>query len=85
MEAGTATGWQATDWLEDIMLRTAGIDKYQQWITHDLKFNSPEVKTAMEDAAKIFFTDKYVNGTSGTPWLLSALNWRGISSSRAIM
>jgi alpha-glucoside transport system substrate-binding protein len=62
MEAGTATGWQATDWLEDIMLRTAGIDKYNQWITHELKFNSPEVTTAMEDAAKIFFTDGYVDG-----------------------
>jgi alpha-glucoside transport system substrate-binding protein len=62
MEAGTATGWQATDWLEDIMLRTAGIDKYQQWITNELKFNSPEVTTAMQDAAKIFFTDGYVDG-----------------------
>jgi alpha-glucoside transport system substrate-binding protein len=62
MEAGTATGWQATDWLEDIMLRTAGIDKYNQWITNDLKFDSPEVKTAMEDAGKIFFTPNYVFG-----------------------
>ena len=33
MEAGTATGWQATDWLEDIVLRTAGIDAYNKWIT----------------------------------------------------
>ncbi len=62
MEAGTATGWQATDWLEDIVLRTAGVDKYQQWITHDLKFDSPEIKTAMDDAAKIFFTPNYVFG-----------------------
>ena len=62
MEAGTATGWQATDWLEDIMLRTAGIDAYNNWITHDLKFNSPEVTTAMDDAGKIFFTDGYVFG-----------------------
>jgi len=62
MEAGTATGWQATDWLEDIMLRTAGIAKYQQWITHELKFDSPEVKAAMDDAAKIFFTQGYVDG-----------------------
>jgi alpha-glucoside transport system substrate-binding protein len=64
MEAGTATGWQATDWLEDIMLRTAGIDKYNQWITNDLKFDSPEVTTAMDDAGKIFFTPNYVFGGS---------------------
>jgi len=62
MEAGTATGWQATDWLEDIMLRTAGIDAYNNWISHDLLFDSPEVTTAMDDAAKIFFTDGYVYG-----------------------
>ncbi len=62
MEAGTATGWQATDWLEDIMLRTAGVDAYNNWITHDLLFNSPEVMTAMDDAGKIFFTPDYVFG-----------------------
>lgn len=62
MEAGTATGWQATDWLEEVMLKTAGIDKYNQWITHDLKFNSPEVTTAMNDIGKIFFTNGYVDG-----------------------
>jgi ABC-type glycerol-3-phosphate transport system substrate-binding protein len=43
---GAATGWIATDWLEDVMLRTAGIDKYNQWITNDLKFDSPEVRAA---------------------------------------
>ena len=62
MEAGTATGWQATDWLEAIMLRTAGIDKYNQWITHDLHFNSPEVLNAANIAAQIWFTPNYVFG-----------------------
>jgi alpha-glucoside transport system substrate-binding protein len=42
-----ATGWPATDWLEDIMLRTAGADLYDQWVSHDLLFNSPEVLRAM--------------------------------------
>ncbi len=62
MEAGTATGWQATDWLEDVVLRTAGIDAYQKWITGDLKFDSPEITAAMDDVAKIFFTPNYVYG-----------------------
>jgi alpha-glucoside transport system substrate-binding protein len=30
-ESGTATGWPATDWVEDIMLATAGQEKYTQW------------------------------------------------------
>jgi alpha-glucoside transport system substrate-binding protein len=62
MEAGTATGWQATDWLEDIVLRTAGIDAYNRWITHDLLFNSPEIMGAMDKAAQIFFTEGFVFG-----------------------
>ena len=59
---GAATGWIATDWLEDVMLRTAGIDKYNQWISHDLKFDSPEVRAALDVIAEEWFTEGYVNG-----------------------
>ena len=59
---GAATGWIATDWLEDVMLRTAGIDAYNKWITHDLKFDSPEVRAALDVLAEEWFTDGYVNG-----------------------
>lgn len=62
IESGGATGWIATDWLEDAVLRTAGVDAYQRWITGDLKFNSPEIKTAMDDIAKVFFGNGYVDG-----------------------
>ncbi|MGH9111766.1 MAG: ABC transporter substrate-binding protein, partial [Acidimicrobiales bacterium] len=34
-ESEAATGWPATDWMEDIMLRTAGTDVYDQWVTHE--------------------------------------------------
>ena len=64
MEAGTATGWQATDWLEDIVLRTAGIDAYNKWITHELKFDSPEITKAMGILHDIFFTEGNVYGGS---------------------
>src|SRR5712691_3997243 len=30
-ESGAASGWPGTDWLEDIVLRQAGADKYDQW------------------------------------------------------
>ena len=30
-ESGGATGWPATDWMEDIMLRTAGTETYDKW------------------------------------------------------
>src|SRR5436309_10984627 len=46
--SGTATGWPATDWLEEIVMRQSGPDVYDKWITHDVKFDSPEIKKAMD-------------------------------------
>jgi alpha-glucoside transport system substrate-binding protein len=59
---GQATGWIATDWLEDVMLRTAGVDAYNRWITNDLKFDSPEVREALAVIAEQWFTEGYVDG-----------------------
>ncbi|HEX5950793.1 MAG TPA: ABC transporter substrate-binding protein, partial [Actinomycetota bacterium] len=67
-ESGTATGWPATDWMEDIMLRTAGPDVYDQWVTHEIPFNDPAVVTAAETFGEVMFTDGYVlGGAADTP------------------
>ena len=60
--SGTATGWQTTDLVEAAMLRTAGIEAYDKWVSHELPFNSPEVKAAFDLAAQIYFTPGYVLG-----------------------
>lgn len=57
-----ATGWPGTDWIEDIMLRTAGAEAYDQWVSHELPFQSPEVKRAFELLGQVTFTDGYVLG-----------------------
>jgi alpha-glucoside transport system substrate-binding protein len=62
MEAGTATGWQFTDWVEEVMLRTASPEVYNQWINHELPFDSPEVRRAFEMVGEIMFTEGYVFG-----------------------
>ena len=62
IEAGTATGWQATDLVEAAMLRTAGVEAYDKWVSHELPFNSDEVKAALELVAQIYFTPDYVLG-----------------------
>ncbi|MEM9945711.1 MAG: ABC transporter substrate-binding protein [Cyanobacteria bacterium P01_D01_bin.36] len=62
LESGTATGWPGTDWIEDIMLRTAGPEAYSQWIDHRLPFNSPQVINAFEEFGKILRNPKYVEG-----------------------
>ncbi|WP_343909200.1 ABC transporter substrate-binding protein [Nocardioides aquiterrae] len=65
IESGEATGWPATDWLEDVLLRSAGPDVYDQWVAHDIPFNDPQVATALDDVGNILKNDKYVNGGIG--------------------
>ncbi len=43
VESGAATGWTATDWLEEVVLRQAGPDVYDQWIAHKVKFADPPI------------------------------------------
>ena len=63
-----ATGWPATDWLEDIMLRTAGPETYDKWVKHEIPFNDPAVKHAAEVFGQIMFTKGYVlGGAANTP------------------
>jgi len=63
--SGTATGWPATDWLEQVVLRTGGGDVYDKWISHAIKFNSPEITGAMQTVANWMLNPKYVNGGFG--------------------
>lgn len=63
--SGDATGWPATDWLEDMVLRTAGGDTYDKWVTNDVKFNDPAILEALETAGSILRNPEYVNGGIG--------------------
>jgi alpha-glucoside transport system substrate-binding protein len=62
LESGAATGWPATDWIEDFMVRQSGPDKYDEWWQGKLKFSSPEVKAAFEAFGKWATSDKYTFG-----------------------
>src|SRR5918996_4588336 len=65
-----STGWPATDWIEDIMLRTAGLDVYEQWYTHEIPFNDPAVLNAAEIFGDVMFHPDYVlGGAENTPSL----------------
>jgi alpha-glucoside transport system substrate-binding protein len=61
IESGAATGWPATDWMEELMLRTTSPENYDKWVAGELKFASPEVKKAAEAMTDIW-QDKYVYG-----------------------
>lgn len=60
---GDATGWQITDWVEQIVLETKGIQYYNDWISHKVTFEDPGIKAAFDNyVGKIFFTPSYVYG-----------------------
>lgn len=63
IESGPATGWPATDWLEDLVLKYGGIDEYNKWVAGDVKFSSDLVKQAANEFASLTFeTDGNVFG-----------------------
>ncbi len=64
-ESGSATGWPGTDWLEELMLRTAGPDVYDDWVSHKIPFNDPQVATALDKVGDILKNSKYVNAGFG--------------------
>ena len=63
--SGDATGWPATDWLEDAILRDAGPDVYNEWVEHKIPFNDPKIAESLDRVGAILKNDKYVNGGIG--------------------
>ncbi|ETX12747.1 alpha-glucoside ABC transporter substrate-binding protein [Roseivivax halodurans JCM 10272] len=59
--SGAATGWPGTDWIEDLLLRTAEPEIYDQWVTHEIAFDHPDVIAAFEEF-DWFLKDEYLNG-----------------------
>jgi alpha-glucoside transport system substrate-binding protein len=60
--SGGATGWVATDWIEDLMLRTQPPEVYDGWVDNTVKFNDPRVIQAMDIFGSIAKNDKMVAG-----------------------
>lgn len=60
--SGGATGWPATDWVEDMMLRTQPPEVYDQWVKNEIKFDDPRVVAAIEEFGQFARNDDYVAG-----------------------
>ena len=61
---GAADGWTLTDLFENVYLRTAGGEKYDELATHAIPWTDQSVKDALAEMAKIFQTDNVAGGTS---------------------
>lgn len=62
IESGAASGWPATDWVEDLMLRTAGPEAYDQWVNHELAWTSDEVSNAVSLFGEVARSEEMVVG-----------------------
>lgn len=66
LESGAASGWPGTDWIEDIMLHSAGPELYDQWVQHKISWTHPSVRKAFEYFGQIVLNPKFVfGGTTG--------------------
>jgi alpha-glucoside transport system substrate-binding protein len=65
ISSGEATGWPVTDWMEDFMLRLSGPDVFDQWVHHDIAFNSDAPTQALDAVGDYLKNPDYVNGGYG--------------------
>jgi alpha-glucoside transport system substrate-binding protein len=62
IESAGATGWVATDWLEDFVLHYGGPQKYDQWVKHEIPFTDPVVVQSAQEFEKLALADGNVFG-----------------------
>ena len=65
ISSGEATGWPITDWMEDFMLRIGGPKVYDQWVNHDIAFNSAVPTEALDGVGAYLKNPAYVNAGFG--------------------
>ncbi|WP_179380003.1 ABC transporter substrate-binding protein [Jannaschia marina] len=63
--SGGATGWPATDWVEDMMLRTQPPETYDAWVSNEIPFDDPAVIGAIEEFGYFARNDDFVAGGAG--------------------
>ena len=60
--SGSATGWPATDWVEDLMLRTQPPEVYDGWVSNEIPFDDPRVVAAIDEFGAFARNESYVAG-----------------------
>lgn len=64
--SGAATGWPATDWVEDLLLRTQPASVYDQWVSNEIKFDDPKIVDAIEEFGWFARNNSFVDGGAGS-------------------
>lgn len=76
-DPGGASGWPATDWIEDLLMHQSGASTYNDWVSHKIKFDSAPVKQAADEMAKLLFTKGNVAG--GQKGIANS-NWQTVAN-----
>lgn len=67
--SGGATGWPATDWVEDMLLRTQPPEVYDQWVSNEIPFDDERIVAAIEEFGWFARNEDFVDG--GTEGVVS--------------
>lgn len=63
---GGSDGWTLTDWFENVYIRTAGPERYDQLAEHEIPWTDDSVREALETLAEVFGrTELIAGGSSG--------------------
>lgn len=60
--SGDDTGWPATDWVEDLLLRRSGPDAYDEWTDGTRGFGDPDVRAAFDEFRSLVLAGGRSNG-----------------------
>jgi len=61
---GADVGWPLTDWFENVYLRTAGGDMYDQLTAHEIPWTDPSVTDALTVLGELFGSDVVQDGAA---------------------
>jgi alpha-glucoside transport system substrate-binding protein len=62
ISAGGETGWPATDWIEDLVLRQSGPEVYDQWVDGEIDFSDPRIERAFETFDRLVLSQGHALG-----------------------
>jgi alpha-glucoside transport system substrate-binding protein len=62
VDAFQASGWPATDWVEELVLRQAGPELYDSWVEGETPFTDPAVDRALETLGELVLQSQRVVG-----------------------
>ncbi len=65
IEAQSATGWPATDWVEDLIVRAEGSETYERWVDGSVPFENPAIADAFTTLADLVLQPTRVAGGVG--------------------